>query len=103
MKEASDSVCVNRNWNIVNDQSNANYSKKNEITYSTEVSKSNFCNYNNAYILARGDIRIIGHKLKTEVAFKNCAPFLRYIPKIDGEAINNTEDLDLVMLMYIQT
>ena len=96
-------MCVNRNRNIVNDQSNANYSEENEITYSTEVSKSNFCNYNNAYILARGDIRIIGHKLKTEVAFKNCAPFLRYIPKIDGEAINNTEDLDLVMLMYIQT
>ena len=82
MREASDSMCVNRNWNIVNDQSNANYSEENEIAYSTEVSKSNFCNYNNAYILASGDISIIGHNLKTEVAFKNCAPFLKYIPKI---------------------
>ena len=103
MKEASDSMCVNRNRNIVNDQSNANYSEENEITYSTDVSKSNFCNYNNAYILARGNISIIGQNLKTEVAFKNCATFLKYIPKIDGETINNAEDLDLVMPIYSQT
>ena len=33
--------------------------------------KSNLCDYNNAYILARDDITIIGHAT-TQEAFKNC-------------------------------
>ena len=43
LNEASDSKFVTRNWNIVNDQSNANYSVGNEIIYSTEVLKSILC------------------------------------------------------------
>ena len=31
-----------------------------KIIYSTEVSKSNLCNYNDAYILVRDDITIAG-------------------------------------------
>ena len=31
LNELSDSKFVTRNWNIVNDQSNANYSVRNEI------------------------------------------------------------------------
>ena len=34
--------------------------------------KSNFCDYNNAYILARSDITIIGDAT-TQGVFKNCA------------------------------
>ena len=45
---------MTRKCNIVNDQSNANYDVGNEIIYSTEVLKSNLCNYNDAYILVRG-------------------------------------------------
>ena len=47
----------------------------------------------------RGDITIIGHQI-TQVAFENCAPFVKYITKIDGTTIDHAEDLDLVMLMY---
>ena len=61
LNEASDSKFVTRKWNIVNDQSNANYDVGNEIIYNTEVLKSNFCNYNDAYILVRGNITIIGY------------------------------------------
>ena len=42
MNEASDSKSVTRNWNIVNDQWNVNYSVGNKITYSTEVSAWQF-------------------------------------------------------------
>ena len=42
--------------NIANNQSNANYGLGNEVIYNTEVLKSNFCDYNDAYILARGDL-----------------------------------------------
>ena len=47
----------------------------------------------------KGDIAIIGHEV-TQVTFKNCAPFIKCITKIGGTAIDNAEDLDLVMPMY---
>ena len=38
--------------------------------------------------------------LKKKVAFKNNAPFINCISKINGVKIDNAEDLDVVMLMY---
>ena len=37
---------------------------------------------------------------RTQVAFKNCAPFINCITKIDGITISDVKDLDLVMSMY---
>ena len=87
-----------RKWSIVKDQANANYDVGNESIYNTEVLKSNLCDYNDAYILVRGDITIIGHQA-TQVAFKNCALFSKCITKIDGTTLDDAEDLDLVMSM----
>ena len=64
------------------------------------MSKSIFCDYNDAYISVRGNITTIGCNLLTEVAFKNCAPFIKCIIKIYGTTTDDPEDLDLVMLMY---
>ena len=68
----------------------------NKIIYKTEVLKTNFCDYNNAYILVRGDNTIIGHQT-TQVAFKNCASFTKFIRKIDGTRIDDAGGLYLVM------
>ena len=97
--ESNKSKFVRREWDIVNDQSNANYDVGNEIIYNTEVLKYNLCDYNEAYILVRGNIAIIGHHV-TQVAFKYCAPFTKCITQIDGTTIDDAEDLDLVMPMY---
>ena len=67
--------------------------------YSTEVLQSNYCDYNDAYILVKVDISIIERNLAT-VAFKNCPPFIKCITKIDGTTIDDAEDLDLVMPIY---
>ena len=48
LNEAVDSRFVIRKWNIVNDQSNANYDVGNEIIYSAEVLKSNIFDNNDA-------------------------------------------------------
>ena len=48
--EESDSKVVTKSWDIGNDQSNANYDMGSDIIYNTEVSKSNICDYNDAYI-----------------------------------------------------
>ena len=46
-----------------------------------------------------GEITIIGGN-EAQVAFKNCAPFIKCITKIDGTMIDDAEDLDLVIPMY---
>ena len=76
-----------KKWNIFNDNSRANYGEGN---YNTEVLISNLCNYNDAYILVRGDIT---------VRAAPCAPFTKYITKIDWTTIDGDKDLDLVMPM----
>ena len=87
-----------RKWNIVNDQSNANYDVGNEIIYHTEVLKSNLCDFNDTNILVTGDITIIGHQV-TKIAFKSCAPLTKSTTKIDGTTIADAEGLDLLMSM----
>ena len=82
MNEAKDSKFVTSKWNIVNNISNVDYDVGNEIIYNLEVLKSNLRDYNDAYILVRVDITIIGHQV-TQAAFKNCAPFTLCITKID--------------------
>ena len=67
LNEANDSKFVTRKRNIVNDNSKASYGVGSEVIYSTEVLKSNFCDYIDVYILVRGDITIIGYQA-TQVA-----------------------------------
>ena len=98
MNEASDSKFETRKWNIVNHQSNANYHVQNEILYKKAVSKFNLCEFDDAYILVRGNITSIVHQV-TQVELENCAPFTRCITKIDRTTIDGAEYLDLVMPM----
>ena len=56
LNEANDSKFVTRKRNIVNDNSKSICDATNEITYNTEILKSNLCDHNDAYILVRGDI-----------------------------------------------
>ena len=71
----------------------------NEIAYNTEISKSNLCDYYDAYILVRGDINVVAAPA-TQVAFTNCAPFTKCIKNIDETTIDDAEHLDLVMPIY---
>ena len=90
---------MTRKWNIVNDLLNANYGVRNEIIYNTEFLESNPFDYSNVYILKRGVITVTA-VTATQVAFKNCAPFTKYITEIGGTIIDVAEDLDLVMPMH---
>ena len=99
LTEENDCKFITRKWNTVNDNSQANYNVSSEIIYNTEILKSSICDYNNAYILARGNITIMGHQV-TQVAFESCAPFTKYITKFDGTKVDDVEDLDLVLTVY---
>ena len=56
-----------------------------------------------AYIVVKGIILVTNPdnaKRNKEVAFKNSAPFINCISKINGTQIDNAEDLHVVMSMY---
>ena len=99
LNEVNDSIFVTRKWNIVTDNSKANCHVGNEINCNTEVLKSNIYDYNDAYILVRGDITATEDP-ETQVAFKNWAQFTKCITDIYETTIDNAEYLDLVMSMY---
>ena len=79
---------MTRKWNIVNDQSNKNYDVGNKIIYNAEVLKSILCDYNDVYILVRGDIITTARNIATTSLFKNCATFTKCITKNDGATID---------------
>ena len=65
--------------------------------------RSDLCDYSNAYIVAKGDITVTNPnnaKRNKATAFKNNAPFINCIWKIDGIKTDNAEDLDVVMAMF---
>ena len=82
LNAASDSRFVIGKWNIVKDESNANYNEWKEIIYNTKVLKSNFCDYNDASILVRGNITIIRQNI-AHAPFINFAPFIKCVTEID--------------------
>ena len=56
--------------------------------------RSDLCNYSNAYIVAKGDITVTNPnnaKRNKATAFKNNAPFINCISKINGAKIANAE------------
>ena len=65
--------------------------------------RSDLCNYSDAYIVVKGTITVLrpnAAKKNKAVAFKNNAPFINCISKINGIKIDNAEDLDVVMPIY---
>ena len=65
--------------------------------------KSDLCNFSGAYIVVKGIITVAepdNAKRNKSVAFKNNAPFINCISKINCIQIDNAEDLDVVMPMY---
>ena len=73
--------------------------------------RSNLCDYSGAYILVKGTITItapgvnnnannIRDKRNRPLILKNNAPFVSCITRINGELIEDADDLDIVMPMY---
>ena len=65
--------------------------------------RSDLCDYSDAYIVVKGTITVTNPdngKRNKAVTFKNNAPFINCISKINGIKIDNAEDLDVLMPMY---
>ena len=66
--------------------------------------RSDLCDFSDAYIVVKRDITLEvdndANKRDKNLAFKNNAPFINCISKINGVKIDSAEDLDVVMAMY---
>ena len=93
---------VTKKWIEVYDQSGGNYNVNKEIRIKTSMLRSDLCDFSDGYIVVEGNITPEGDNdvNKRNLAFKNNAPFINCISKINGVQIDNAEDLDVVMLMY---
>ena len=101
---------VTREYVRVNSLSNT-YNENKSIRFKTPMLRSNLCDYSDAYILVKGTITVtapgvnnnannIRDKRNRLVKLKNNAPFVSCITRINGELIENADDLDIVMSMY---
>ena len=94
---------VTKKWIEVYDQSEKNYSINKEIRIKTPMLRSDLCDFSDAYIVVKGTITVTNPnnaKRNKAVAFKNNAPFINCISKINGAKIDNAEDLDVLMPMH---
>ena len=100
---------VTKKWAEVYDQSEGNYNVNKENRIKTSMLRSDLCDFNDAYIVVKRNINLEGDNDANErnknLAFKNNAPFINCILKINGVKSDNAEDLcniveDVVMPMY---
>ena len=94
---------VTKKWIEVYDQSEGNYNPNKEIRIKTSMLRSDLCIYSDAYIHVKRTITVLRQnaaKKNKAVAFKNNAPFINCIPKINDVKIDNSEGLDVGMPMY---
>ena len=98
-----------RNWVEINDDSRGTYTVA-DIKFKTKMLRSNLYDYADVYILAKGTITITGaganadvrqaHERVKSVIFKNGAPFVKCINRINNTDIDTAQGIDIVMPTY---
>ena len=87
---------VTKKWIEVYDQSEKNYSPNKEIRIKTSMLRSDLCDFSDAYIVVKGTITLEGDsdakKRNKNLAFKDNAPLIKRISKINSVQIDNAED-----------
>ena len=118
---------VTKKWIEVYDQSEKNYNVNKEIRIKTPMLRSDLCDFSDAYIVVKGNITVSKKTFTADdfeapnntaanatatnnannnafgekkLVFKNNAPFINFISKINDIKIDNAEDLDVVMPTY---
>ena len=94
---------VTREYVKVNSLSNT-YNENKSIRFKTPMLRSDLCDYADAYILIKVTITVDGNaprdRQNRPVTLKNNAPFISCITRINGELIEDADDLDVFTPMY---
>ena len=118
---------VTKRWIEVYDQSEENYNVNKEIRIKTSMLRSDLCDFSDAYIVVKGNITFTKKTFTADdfadpyntdaiatatntannnelgdkkLVFKNNAPFIKCVSKINGVKTDNAEDIDVVIPMY---
>ena len=75
-----------------------------EMRFKTSMLRSYLCDFSDGYIIVKGEVTVTGgsnnSRKNRSLAFKNNAPFIGCISKINNVLIENAGDFDIVMPMY---
>ena len=95
---------IAKKWIEVQSQSGSTYNTSKPIRFKTSIFRSDLCDYSDAYVWVKGKITVTDTSnianFDRRLTLKNNAPFISCISKINGELVENAEDLDIVMSMY---
>ena len=88
----------------VQSQSGNTYNTSKPIRFKTSMLRSDLCNYSDAYVWVKRKITITNPNdnanFKKELTLNNNALIILCISKINGELVENAEDLDIVIPMH---
>ena len=99
-----------RKWYVVDSEWKGNYSHPDPIKFLTKSIESSLCDYSDAYVLVTGNI-VLKRRNNADtadnalgaiiqVAFKNYAPFEKYLTEIDGTLVDEADFINITMPMY---
>ena len=98
---------ITKNWIEVHDQSGSaegRCKRSKQIRFETSTLWSDLRDFSEGFIIVKGTITVTNpdnSAYDKKLAFKNNALFISCILKINNTLIDNAEDLDIVMPMYI--
>ena len=95
---------ITKKWIEVQSQSGNTYNPSKPIRFKTSMLRSDLCDYSDAYVWVKGTITVTNPNKNANfdrrLTLKNNAPFISCVSKINGELVENAEDLDIVIIMY---
>ena len=95
---------ITKKWIENQSQSGNTYNTSKPIRFKTSMLRSDLCDYSDAYVWVKGKITVTNPNnnanFDRRLTLKNNAPFISCISKINGELVENAEDLDIVIPLY---
>ena len=95
---------ITKKWIEVQSQSGSTYNTSKPIKFKTSMLRSDLCDYSDAYVWVKGTITVTNPNSNANfdrrLTLKNNTPFISCVSKINGELVENAEDLDIVIPMY---
>ena len=97
-----------KNWVEINYGSRGTCNTNSQIRFETSMLRTTLCDYSDPYILVKGTkavpntaaARANPKNTNKKVIFKNCAPFISCINRINNTQIDDAQYIDVVMPMY---
>ena len=92
---------ITKKWIEVQSHSGSTYNTSKPIRFKTSMLRFELCEYSDAYVWVKGTITVTNPNNNVNFDRRlTLTPFIWCISKINGELVENAEDLHIVMPMY---